>query len=86
MKKYKMIDFAMKLNGVKVRSQKRMVEKVEKESVRKVREFLMKEDNSRQMPGKSDTVKNDKKEKVQNLHWLTSFKICFSNSRQKTQI
>ena len=63
-----MVHFAEKLLGVKLRNKKPSTKPENyrhKESVRKVREFLTREDNARQMPGKNDTAKNDNKERVQ---------------------
>jgi hypothetical protein len=69
LRKYKLVDFAENLTGVKVRNmklgQKQTGQGEPKESIRKVREFLMREDNSRQMPGKADAVKIGLKERVQ---------------------
>ena len=64
-----MLDFAGKLIGLKLRNKKSNTKTSgkdgHKESIRKVREFLTREDNARQMPGKNDTAKNENREKVQ---------------------
>lgn len=69
LKKYKILDFLRKLIGLKLRNKKSYTKTSRKyghkESIRKVREFLTREDNARQMPGKNDTAKNENREKVQ---------------------
>ena len=58
LRKYKLVHFAEKLIGVKVRNMKSDKKTSrDKESVRKIREFLTREDNARQIPGKNDSKK-----------------------------
>jgi len=64
-----MLDFSGKIIGLKLRNKKSYTKTSgkdgHKESIRKVREFLTREDNARQMPEKNDTAKNENRENVQ---------------------
>ena len=69
LKKYKILDFAGKIIGLKLRNNKSYTKTSGKdgykESIRKVTEFLTMEDNARQMPGENDTAMNENRENVQ---------------------
>jgi len=57
-----------------------------KESIRKVREFLTREDNARQMPGKSDTAKNENREMVTEVCALKNLYLKFKAENEGLNI
>ncbi|WAR19905.1 hypothetical protein MAR_001743 [Mya arenaria] len=60
LRKYKMTQYTANLVGVRIR-----YKAPTRDGPHKSKEFLEREDNSRQLPGKADTVKNERKERVQ---------------------
>ncbi|KAH3849543.1 hypothetical protein DPMN_091946 [Dreissena polymorpha] len=70
LRKYRLTQNAARLVGVRVRSKQYInhsstTQKSHKKIYTAVRELLEIEDNSRQLPGKADSIKNEKKERVQ---------------------
>ena len=67
LRKYRLKQYAANTVGVRIKRQKFQCNKeiVPKVVYKKIRDFLEREDNSRQLPGKADTVRNEKRVKVQ---------------------
>lgn len=67
LKKYKLSCYAANVTGVRVQTARKVSHKGHRQSklLKTITEFYQREDNSRQLPGKADKVKNSKKEHVQ---------------------